>query len=62
MILQKEPYLHEFVQLQKIIKNLGLHSDIYGLISLKLILLVEITKFYIMRPVWMTLILGRCEL
>ena len=36
--------------------NVGLHSDIYLLISFKLCMMMKTTKPYILIPVWMTLI------
>ena len=37
--------------------NIDLYSDIYRLISFKLGMVIETTKFYILKSVWMTLTL-----
>ena len=35
--------------------NVGLHSDIYRLISFKLSMMIEMTECYILMAVWVTL-------
>ena len=51
-ILAREPYLYNFINKNI---NIVLYSNIYRPISLKLGMMIETTKLYILISVWMAL-------
>ena len=51
-IQRKELSLGDF---SKNMFNIGLHLDVNKLISFKLCMMIDMTKLYMLIPVWMTL-------